>query len=84
MHKVSCNIIKDMLPLYVDEVVSSDTRNLVNEHLKDCSACQKKYEAMKGNVSIPADFNTKPLKSIKQAWNRKKFSLSAFPLLQQF
>lgn len=31
--KISCNIIEDLLPLYVDDMVSEDSRQLVEEHL---------------------------------------------------
>ena len=33
--KITCNIIQDMLPLYVDDVLSVDSRKMVEEHLKD-------------------------------------------------
>ena len=33
MKKITCEIIKDILPLYVDDVVSADTRTMVEEHL---------------------------------------------------
>lgn len=34
--KITCNIIDDLLPLYVDDMVSEDSRKLVEEHLKEC------------------------------------------------
>ena len=44
--KISCNIIEDLLPLYVDDMVSEDSRQLVEEHLQDVSRhaerCRKK------------------------------------------
>ena len=39
--KITCNIIEDLLPLYVDDMVSEDSRQLVEEHLKTCPACRK-------------------------------------------
>ena len=36
MSKISCNVIQDIMPLYVDEIVSEDTKKLVEEHLKEC------------------------------------------------
>ena len=42
--KISCNIIEDLLPLYVDDMVSEDSRQLVEEHLKECTTCQKMME----------------------------------------
>ena len=29
MSKISCNVIQDIMPLYVDEIVSEDTKKLV-------------------------------------------------------
>lgn len=75
MSEISCNTIKDILPLYVDEVVSDDTRNIVSKHLEYCENCRKKYESMKSEVSIPIENNAKPLKQFKNAWKRKKIVL---------
>ncbi|MBE6639926.1 MAG: zf-HC2 domain-containing protein [Ruminococcaceae bacterium] len=72
MNKTSCNIIKDILPLYVDEVVSDETRNMVSEHIKQCEGCRRKYEEVKADISLPIENNTKPLKNFKSAWKRKK------------
>ena len=75
MSKITCNTIKDMLPLYVDEVVSDDTKNIVSEHLANCVECRKKYDSMKKGVSIPIEDNAQPLKQFKNAWKRKKVVL---------
>ena len=45
--KISCNIIEDLLPLYVDDMVSEDSRQLVEEHLKESEVQQ-----MDGYVSM--------------------------------
>ncbi len=42
-----CNIIRDLLPLYAEKMVSSDTAAFIEEHLKDCEACRKEYEGIK-------------------------------------
>ena len=42
-----CNIIRDILPLYAEKMVSSDTAAFIEEHLKDCEACRKEYERIK-------------------------------------
>ena len=39
MNKISCNIIGDLLPLYVDGAVSEETKKLVEEHLAECEDC---------------------------------------------
>lgn len=38
-----CNIIRDLLPLYVENMVSDDTASFVAEHMESCPACQKEF-----------------------------------------
>ena len=42
----SCNIIYDLLPLYIDGICSEESRKLVDKHLNECPACKEKYAAM--------------------------------------
>ncbi len=37
--KTDCEIIRDLLPLYVDNICSEKSRELVDEHLQECEAC---------------------------------------------
>ncbi len=39
--KLDCNVIQDLLPLYIDDVCSEQSRKLVEEHIKECEICQK-------------------------------------------
>ena len=39
--KTSCEIIRDLIPLYVDEAASPASRQLVEEHLAECSDCRE-------------------------------------------
>lgn len=75
MNKISCNIIRDLLPLYVDEVVSQDTRAMMVEHLEQCAECREKYENMKSTVVIPVEGDIKLLEHFKNAWKKKKIFL---------
>ncbi len=47
MADITCEVIKDLLPLYVDEVLSLDSRAVVEEHLETCSDCTEYYHALK-------------------------------------
>lgn len=44
--KYPCNLIKDILPLYHDGVVSKDSKNAVEEHFMECEDCKTYYEKM--------------------------------------
>jgi len=49
--KITCEIIKDLLPLYYDEVCSEDSKKLVEEHLDVCADCRKELEYMSGELT---------------------------------
>ncbi len=48
--KKNCNIIKDLLPLYVDDICSEESKKLVEEHLKSCNNCKKYLKELKFNI----------------------------------
>ncbi len=52
MDTVFCNIRNDILPLYVDEVVSEDSCNMVADRLSQCASCRQQYENMKSEIVI--------------------------------
>lgn len=44
MPKTNCNIIRDLLPSYLEELCSVESKQLVEEHFEECSHCKKLYE----------------------------------------
>ncbi len=49
---VTCEIIKDLLPLYLDGVCSCDSRALVEAHLASCDNCRAESQAMQAALPI--------------------------------
>lgn len=43
----ACAIVRDLLPLYVDDVVSSETRTWIQRHVQTCPDCQRHLEELK-------------------------------------
>ena len=41
-----CNMIQDLLPLYLDGVCSEESKKIIEQHLAECSTCKKYYAAM--------------------------------------
>ena len=39
-YKLSCSVIEDLLPLYIDQQTSSDTNQLIIEHCELCDDCR--------------------------------------------
>ncbi len=50
---MNCNIIKDLLPLYVDDCCSAESAQLVKEHLALCPHCKELYEKLSDNAPLP-------------------------------
>ena len=79
MDKISCAVIKDLLPLYVDEVLSEDSCKLVKSHIATCNDCKEYYESMKNTdylINNEKNNNEKEvIKKIRRKINIKKISL---------
>ena len=70
-----CNIIRDLLPLYAENMVCSDTEEFVKVHLEKCVECQKEYEQLKV-PQMPEEKETKetakPFLTIKRKLWKKR------------
>ena len=51
MSDISCEIIKDLLPLYADDICSQESKKTVEEHIKNCSNCSEELEKITDNKS---------------------------------
>lgn len=63
--RIPCHIIQDLLPNYIDNCTSEKTNQDIQEHLSQCSSCQKLYEEMKKPIPIKENHDIDYLKHIK-------------------
>ncbi|WP_312648542.1 DUF3955 domain-containing protein [Aminipila sp.] len=72
--KLSCEVIKDLLPLYYDKVCSKDSSLLVEEHLADCPQCRDELQKLNVNLESPAISNqeVKLMENISAKWKKDK------------
>ena len=68
---MNCNVIKDLLPLYVDNVCSNETKKLIEEHLKKCKDCEQELTLLKANIKTNAIDEEKSIKNFKKKLNIK-------------
>jgi predicted anti-sigma-YlaC factor YlaD len=71
--KLSCDIIKDLLPLYHDDVCSNDSKTMVEEHLANCDDCKAELQAMDGLTITGTEKNmnkARAVKNISIKWKR--------------
>lgn len=44
---IDCNVIADLMPLYIDNACSCESSELIEEHIKTCEGCKKLLETMR-------------------------------------
>lgn len=68
----TCNIIKDLLPLYIDGVCSEESKRAVEEHIKTCESCRRELESYQGEISAVDRKEEEVIKKISSRWKRSK------------
>lgn len=48
--KEECDIVKDLSSLHIDNMLSKNSKEFVDKHLKECEDCQKYYEDMNADI----------------------------------
>ena len=49
---MNCDVVKDLLPLYIDGCCSEESERTVKEHLEGCDDCKKVFEDMKTPINM--------------------------------
>ena len=53
--KPTCDIIRDLLPLYAEDLASVGSRRLVDAHLEECESCQMELRLLRTPAHIPQE-----------------------------
>ncbi len=56
---MNCNIIKDLIPLYIDDCCSEESHAEVKHHIENCDECRKVFESMTDTVDEEANYEIK-------------------------
>lgn len=68
---MKCEIIKDLLPSYVDELTSNESNKEIENHIKTCSKCRAELDSMKQDIHIDElEINKKDIQPLKK-FNKK-------------
>ena len=80
---ISCKVIQDLLPLYHDGVCSPESSAMIEEHLKDCEACQEEFHkleesplAKNGKKEEAEKENVQRIKNVKKVLKKKRVRVS--------
>ncbi len=78
---ITCNIIKDLLPLYAEDLVSQDSKALVDDHLCSCDSCTKELAELKKAPKVPMEVETTSLKRVEDSIRKRKILTAATAML---
>ena len=69
-----CEIIKDLLPSYVDGLTNETTNAIIEDHLKDCLGCREELEKIRhaGASPLQAEQDSAEIKHLEKAGHRSR------------
>lgn len=77
--KWSCDIIRDLIPLYIDGVCSEESKKIIEEHLEECEECRAYLSSMNEENKIIEHLHEEKesqkissFKAVKKRINRKQ------------
>ena len=50
--KRNCKIVQDLLPNYIENLTNEETKNFIEEHLKECNECKNILENMQKEIKV--------------------------------
>lgn len=72
--KIDCDIIRDLLPLYAEGMVSEKSKKAVERHLEECGECRKIYEKMR-EPEPQVRYDREPAESFRKYVKKNKRKL---------
>lgn len=75
--KNECSIVQDLLPLYAEDMLSADTKDFVEEHMKACEKCRKECESINDAALMGEMPDAAPLKKLGRKMKIKKIQTVA-------
>lgn len=67
---MKCNIVRDLLPNYIDGLTSEETNEEVKKHLEDCFECHAVYDKMAAATPQEIPLEEKDINFLKQLKKR--------------
>ena len=89
MSDISCSLIKDLMPIYIEGLTSTDTNEYIKKHLSECNECKSFLEDIQLEPDINLDINNEELMDkgeiildkIKKSQDRIKYTFIIFSMI---
>lgn len=70
--KISCNVIRDLLPLYAEKLASPESGALIETHLSECADCQEVLVKLRAMPVISPETDTRGLERVEKSIRRRR------------
>src|SRR5699024_1218876 len=76
MMKYECDIVKDLMPLYIDDLLSENSKKIVENHINSCESCKNYYDKLSSEIKIPVSkearfSDLRPIEYLKSNLSKK-------------
>lgn len=72
MNNLECNVVRDLMPLCIDDAASEESRKLVVDHVWECEKCAEVYKEMQGQLLPGQKDDTDYLDAAARKLHRKQ------------
>jgi hypothetical protein len=73
-YELTCNIVQNLLPNYIEKLTNEDTNTALEEHLDGCENCKTVYEQMDSDIEKPIKVPVIKLNFLKKVKRTKLFA----------
>ena len=81
--KLPCAVVRDLLPLYAENLTEDETKKLVDEHLESCEECRQRLAEIDTKIVAPVD-SSKPLMALKKEIRKRRWFSAIFAAMLVF
>ena len=82
--KTECSLVRDLLPLYLEDMVSPETAQFIDEHLDACHECNAQFDNLQEEMDltlihkqeVKQSDSAKPFKKLMKRMNRQLYMIS--------
>ncbi len=76
-----CDLVKDLLPLYAENLLSEESRSVVADHLASCPDCRALMQKMDKEITVRADNDIAVMQRIRKRIRIEKIGIAAAVIL---
>ncbi|MDO5400408.1 MAG: zf-HC2 domain-containing protein [Eubacteriales bacterium] len=79
--KISCDIIRDLLPLYAENMTSRASNDMVDEHLRACDGCRQFLSDLRRPAEFDRELPVHTLTRVKKAIRKRRILTALLAVL---